>query len=188
MACFVLPEERTLPEYRGIRKIFEYTNWDGSRCRTNCGQAAAATLLTYHRKLPADEEHAHEIMADIERAHPPDNVGGLFGTSRRRVTRICRSFDLTLRPIEGADELRTQLDYQNPVAVMLGIPGGHIWKYELPAGHWMVAYAYDRANVYLTNWGSMTWAEFERGWARLVPRLIGMRRRGLMAVSPAVEL
>ena len=45
----------------------------------------------------------------------------------------------------------------------------------------MVAYACDGAGVYLTNWGKMGWDEFRSGWGALVPRLIGMRRRGLTA-------
>lgn len=188
MACLVLPEQRTQPLFHGVASIFEYTNHDGQRCRTNCGQAAAATLLTYYRRLPADADRACTIMADLERAHPPDNLGGLLGTSRRCVQRICRSFDLPLAAVEGADHLRRQINLQNPVIVMLGVPGGRFWKVELPAGHWMVAYAYDPDYVYLTNWGRMTWPDFERGWGKFVPRLIGMRHRGLAAAPPAVDL
>jgi hypothetical protein len=45
----------------------------------------------------------------------------------------------------------------------------------------MVAYACDAGGVHLTNWGKMSWDEFRHGWGALVPRLIGMRRRGLAA-------
>jgi hypothetical protein len=51
----------------------------------------------------------------------------------------------------------------------------------MPAGHWMVAYGFDKDNVYLTNWGCMSWEGFRQGWDALVPRLIGMSHRGLVA-------
>jgi hypothetical protein len=56
-------------------------------------------------------------------------------------------------------------------------------RIDLPGGHWMVAYGFHPEKVYLTNHGPMPWDEFRRGWASFVPRLIGMRRKGLVAVS-----
>jgi hypothetical protein len=71
---------------------------------------------------------------------------------------------------------------------MLEVPAGRLWRFPLRGGHWMVAFGYDSANVFLTNWGSMPWDEFRHGWAGLIPRLIGMRRRGLVAISPSLAL
>lgn len=63
---------------------------------------------------------------------------------------------------------------------MLGVPGGQFLRWELPGGHWMVACGFDQEHVYLTNWGKMTWMDFEARWNKLVPRLINMRGTGLV--------
>jgi hypothetical protein len=184
MAAFITPEEITPDVYRGLEKIFEYTNDDGQLVDTNCGQAAAATFLTFHGKLPPLEERAKEVMAAIESAHPPDNFGGRFGTSRRQVIHICRDHGLRVTEIAGEEELRAQLAQSRPVIVMLGVSGGRFLNlFDLPNGHWMVAYGFDGDYVHLTNWGRMSWAEFHAGWNALVPRLISMRRKGLV-LSP----
>jgi hypothetical protein len=178
---FIHAASRDTCDYRGVKAIFEYTNTDGARVRTNCGQAAAATLLTFHGKLaPAPAR----VMARLERDFPPDNLGGLFGTSRRCVIRMCRAFGLRLIPVDGEDALRRQLAQGNPVAVMLGVSGGRFLHFDLPAGHWMTAYGYDCERIYLTNGSPMSWAEFRGGWDSYVPRFINMRRRGLAASSP----
>jgi hypothetical protein len=165
----------------GLSAIFEFTNQDGCLVRTNCGQAAAATFLTHHGKFPRATEQARRIMAALEAGHPPDELGGLLGTSRRRVTRICRAFGLALREIRGEAALVRALSQNRPVLVMLGVCGGKFLGHELPGGHWMVAYACDQDNVFLTNWGAMAWADFRRGWNAFVPRLIQMRNCGLVA-------
>ncbi|MCI0463240.1 MAG: hypothetical protein L0Z62_40350 [Gemmataceae bacterium] len=183
MAALVQFDKEGTAEYQGLDAIFEYTNYDGACLDTNCGQAAAATLLTFHGKLPPQAERARAIMTAIEGRHPPDNLGGLFGTSRRRVVRICKAFGLPVKVISGEEALRRQLDQRSPVVVMLGVSGGRFLNFDLPGGHWMVAYGYDRDHVHLTNWGPMNWEEFRKGWKALVPRLIGMRLRGLVTVS-----
>jgi hypothetical protein len=165
----------------GLDAIFEYTNGDGTLCRTNCGQAAAATFLTHHGRLRADAANAHRIMATLERQHPPNVLGGVFGTSRRRVTRICAAFGVHLREVPGEAALRSSLVRREPVIVMLGVSAGRWWRFDLPGGHWMVAYACDANGVYLTNWGKMGWDDFRHCWGRMVPRLIGMWGRGLAA-------
>jgi len=184
MAGIVAPDEPVAARYYGLKSIFEFTNGDGSFVRTNCGQAAAATYLTFRgRFFPALDEPAR-IMAAIESADPPDNFGGAFGTSRRRVVRICRRHGLLLREIAGEPALREELAAGRPVIVMLGVCGGRLFnRIDLPGGHWMVAYGFDDDHVYLTNHGQMTWDEFRRGWAAFVPRLIGMRGKGLVSVQ-----
>ena len=44
----------------------------------------------------------------------------------------------------------------------------------------MVAYGFDNDYLYLTNHGRMTWGDFRAGWDAVVPRLISMRRKGLV--------
>jgi hypothetical protein len=184
MATLICPEDRCIADYQGLDSVFEYTNDDGRLQQYNCGQAAACTFLTFYGKLTADAKRADAIMAAIESAHPPDNFGGWFGTSRRRVERICRANGLRIDHIEDEDDLRKQLAAHKPVIVMLGVSAGRFLnRFDLPGGHWMVAYGYDRDHLYLTNWGRMTWDEFRGGWNALVPWLIGMRRRGLVAAG-----
>jgi hypothetical protein len=185
MACFVNPGDRDACDYHGVGKIFEYTNYDGRRMRTNCGQAAAATFLTFHGKIPPIERQAERVMRLIEREHPPDNLGGIFGTSRRRVQRICRAYGIRTRAIEGEEAMKAHINFGNPVIVMLGVAGAKCLGIDVPMGHWMVVYGYDAEYVYITNWYQrMPWPQFRRGWDAFIPRLINMRRRGLVALPP----
>jgi predicted double-glycine peptidase len=181
MAATVSPAEAPPPGYAGLGSIFQYTNGDGRWVPFNCGQAAACTFLTHLGVLEPAAERAGHIMRLIEAEHPPDNVGGYFGTSRRRVERICRAHGVELREIQTEEELKQNLTEQRPVIVMLGVAGPRFWKWTMPAGHWMVAYGFDHDNVYLTNWGYMSWEGFRQGWDALVPRMIGMSHRGLVA-------
>ena len=181
MAGFVQGPSEKNAAYRGLESIFEFVNDDGKFVLYNCGQAAATTLLTHRGCVKVSQETACRAMGAIESAYPPDNLGGWFGTSRRRVTQICKAHGVRVEPIAGEAALRAQLDQCRPVIVMLGVSGGKLFGYDLPGGHWMVAYGYDEESVYLTNWGTMTWDEFRRGWNALVPRLIQMRERGLVA-------
>ncbi len=183
MAQFIVPDMVPAGPYRGVRRILQFTNSDGKFVPYNCGQAAAATYLTYHGLIPSLEEHAGEVMSRIETAHPPDIFGGWLGSSRRCIERICRAGGLTLEQIDGEAGLRDQLDNNRPVLVMLQIPGHTLFKrWALPTGHWMVAYGFDDESVYLTNWGKLTWDLFRQRWNSVVPRLIGMRNRGLVGV------
>ena len=181
MATFISPKKMNPEAYWGLEKIFEYTNDDGQLVDTNCGQAAAATFLTFHGKLLPVAERAKKIMAAIERDHPPDNLVGRFGTSRRQVIHICRDQGLRVMEIAGEEALRAQLAQHRPVIVMIGVSAGRLWNlFDLPGGHWMVAYGFDADYVHLTNWGRMSWTKFRAGWNALVPRLISMRHKGLV--------
>jgi hypothetical protein len=183
MAQRVVADGRDRPDFCGLTSLFEFTNADGRLTRTNCGQAAAATLLTQYGKLGGSDNPA-AVMSALEREHPPDQLFGLFGTGRRRVERICRANGLPLRQIEGEEVLRRCLREQMPVVVMLGVSAGRLWgRIDLPGGHWMVAFGCDADHVYLSNWGAMPWAEFHHGWRSPVARLIGMNGRGLIAAE-----
>src|SRR5262245_25740791 len=93
-------------EYHGLAEIFAFINDDGELCYRNCGQAAAATLLTYQGAFKTTPERAMVLMRAIENAHPPDNLFGWFGSSRRCVTRICRAHGIELTAVEGEDAFR----------------------------------------------------------------------------------
>jgi hypothetical protein len=66
--------------------------------------------------------------------------------------------------------------------MMIELPGPIVWRFQAPAGHWMVAYGFDDRQVFVSNYHApaMPWDEFRRAWSGLVPRLISMRNTGLM--------
>jgi hypothetical protein len=170
--------------YAGLERIFEFVNSDGRLTKWNCGQAAATTLLTHHGRLPLPADNAAALMRLVEDAFPPDQLGGWLGSSRRRVMRICKAHSLPLKEVRGEECLRAELSRGNPVALMLGVCGGHVWGWDLPGGHWMVAYGFDDEALFLTNWSEpMPWSEFRTRWRSMVARLIQMSDRGLAAVS-----
>src|SRR5436189_2260901 len=108
MSTLVHPDGADPATYRGLPAIYEYTNTDGDLPRFNCGQAAACTFLTQRGIFAEqlDPEAARAIMTAIESENPPDNAFGWFGTSRRRVERICRSYGIEVEEIAGEEELR----------------------------------------------------------------------------------
>jgi hypothetical protein len=184
MASTIHPDGADSATYRGLPALYEFVNADGQQRPYNCGQAAACTLFTFcENASPGDAEAACALMSTIEEAHPPDNLFGWFGTSRRRVERICLSRGIELDEIEGEDQLRAALSAGRPVAMMVELPGKRILGWEAPAGHWMVAYGFDDKQIYLSNYHApaMPWDEFRKAWNGLVPRLISMRNTGLAA-------
>lgn len=186
MASQVTPDGSDPATYRGLPSIFEYINWDGDQRRFNCGQAAACTFLARYHLLTADADLAQDAMIGIEATDPPDNFGGWFGTSRRRVERICATRGLPVEEVGGEEELRQRLADRRPVMVMLGTEGKALFAgLHAPTGHWMVAYGYDDYQIFLTNYHTpgMPWDEFRMRWNSFVPRLISMRRVGLAAAT-----
>jgi len=184
MSSRIFPDGADPATYRGLPSVYEYINSDGEHRKFNCGQAAACSLLSFAGVLVADPDpgQAHVLMSAIEEANPPDNVGGWFGTSRRRVERICRRHGIELDEIEGEGELRASLAALRPVIVMVGTEGPRILKWRAPGGHWVLAYGYDDRQLFTTNWnGPIPWDEFRRQWGAVVPRLICMRNVGLAA-------
>jgi hypothetical protein len=180
MAQFIDVIESLRSGFKGVGRVFQFTNWDGDLVPYNCGQAAACTYLSFRGCEAFTQDRAGQIMRQIEADHPPDNLGGWMGTSRRRVERVCRRHGVKLRPVHGEPRLKESLADGEPVIVMLGVPGPKLLKrWTLPAGHWMVAYGYDETDVHLTNWGKMPWDIFLKRWNGWVPRLIGMRNIGL---------
>jgi hypothetical protein len=183
MSQRIFPDGADPATYRGLPSVYEFINSDGDLRKFNCGQAAACSLLSFAGVLTGDPngDVARSIMTEIEDRHPPDNIGGWFGTSRRRVERICRSHGVMIDEVDGEDELRDHLAAGRPVVLMIGTEGPRIWKWRAPAGHWVLAYGFDDKQIFLTNWSSpgMPWPEFRRWWGALVPRFISMRNLGL---------
>jgi hypothetical protein len=183
MAGIVRPTEFAAG-YHGLRSIFEFTNTDGSMPVVNCGYAAAATLLTFHGHISPSMQSPRRIMTRLESEHPPDNLGGIFGSSRRRITRIFRRLGVRIRAICGEDRLREAVARGRPAIVLVGVCAARVFnRIELPGGHWTVAYGFDSDSIYLTNYGSMSWERFRRVWVSFVPRLVDMHGKGLNVES-----
>ena len=181
MAGIVHPAIAPTAEYQGLPSIFEFTNADGGMPVVNCGYAAAATLLTFYGRISPAAESPRRIMRRLESEHPPDNLGGMFGSSRRRITRIFRRLRIRVALICGEKELRAAMRQGSPVIVLIGVCAAKLFnRIELPGGHWTVAYGFDNETIYLTNYGSMSWDRFRRVWVSLVPRLVNMHGKGLI--------
>lgn len=172
-------------DYCGRPSLFGYVNSDGHLRATNCGLAAAATLLTnLGNMVPVEaSDGTNTNMQTLEAGYPPNILFGLAGTSRGRVERILDAFGCEAMEVDGEPALRAWLEQKEPVAVMLQFPGRTVMGVTMPAGHWMVAYGCDAEKVYLTNYhdDGMTWDEFRRCWNATLPWLINMDRKGLGA-------
>jgi hypothetical protein len=184
MASRIYPDGADPESYRGLPSIYEFINSDGGLRQYNCGHAAACSFLTFNGDPASDPDDAGQLIRAVEEAHPPDNMGGWFGVSRRRMERICRAHGIELEAVEGEEQLRASLATNRPVIVVTGMPGPRVWRWHLPKAHWMVAYGYDDRQIFLTNWSApaMTWPEFRGWWNSFVPGLIHMRNVGLAAV------
>jgi hypothetical protein len=189
MPYLLTPDDPDNESYRGLAAIYQYINSDGKHFQHNCGQAAACTFLTHYRALPPapPPDSSHSLLSLIESRHPSDIVGGWFGTSQRRVVRICREAGVPVELVHGEEELRQSLANFQPVMVMLQsrMQKKVLGLWRPITGHWQVAYGYDERKIYLTNNADvgMPWEEFRRDWNGLIPRLISMRRAGLRAIT-----
>jgi uncharacterized protein YvpB len=202
MASVVTPNSTSGPGFKGLSSIFQYRNQDGQKQDTNCGQAAACTMLTYRGKLTRDTTVPNPNMITLETSYPPDNLGGVFGTSRKQVEKILTGYSLNISTVSGKDDLKQSIQNLKPVIVMTSVtfqtlpvfrtPSISVFGVtlpsvstpkEIPSAHWMVAYAYDDAKVYLTNYGSMTWDEFLGRWDSAIGKAINMQSKGLVATN-----
>lgn len=185
MPQYIEPYDR-LSSYRGLEGIMEYTNEDGRLPNYNCGQAAVATILAH---LRSDLE-LDQVMPWLEREHPPGNLFGFLGTSRRGVELPFRRLGYRPRIVRGLLGFLRLLEYRQPVILTCQTEFARYWKITIPGGHWMVAFGYDAEYVYLTNcWGNrMTWADFIKGWNGIVPALASLRLACVSVPAPAAPV
>ena len=181
MASLLTNETFASPTYQGLASILEIVNDDGKLTHSELRSGGGGDHAHLSRQLSAGRRLRYHVLD--RKTFPPDQMGGWFGSSRRRVTKICKNVGVHLDEIEGEDELKAQLTLGNPVIMMLGVKAGKFLGFDLPGGHSVVAYGYDDANLYLTNWNQepLPWAEFAKSWGSFVPRLIQMSNRGLVA-------
>jgi hypothetical protein len=165
-----------------IPSIFQYTN-DGAKNKdTACGQAAIATLITALRVKAPDTGSA--LIREVESNYPQDNALGNAGTSWQQMEKALHGYGLKTYWATGEAELKEYLRAGYPAAVMLDV--GRIPQYGFHwGGHWVVAYAFDDGNIYLTNWGydgtTCSWGAFSAAWNTWLTNANGTTRRALVA-------
>jgi hypothetical protein len=186
MAAVVAALSSSSQGFQGLGSLFEYTNEDGNHPNRNCGQAAAATMLTYRGRFacPATPDAANHIMTELEDKYGADILFGLFGTSRHRMTEMIAAYGGTVSVIQGVAALKRQVELKCPVIVMLDIARDKAGWNTSVGGHWTVVFAYDKEYVYLTNWPDVNsrcaWKQFRLGWTSWLPSMIAMRATGLV--------
>jgi hypothetical protein len=176
---------------RGMGTIWQWVNQDGQYWPTNCGTAAMATVLTrYERGV---RFHPSQKLNPVRRIENdwlgPDVAFGQGGTSRWRMEEIARKYGFNY-----GWGIKSQLDETiaaaKPVAVMLDIANdkaGSAETFDQWGFHWVVVYAYDKKNYYVTNWpgkGAIPKAKFHKGWEEnVVAKAMGINSRFLL-ISP----
>ncbi len=174
----------TGPSAHGVKSIWEYTN-DGAKNTSNtCGQAAIATLLTYHKLYPAVKDGS--LIRKLEKAFPPDGYLGMVGTSWQRMTSMAKNYHLKPSWGKGEADLRSWVAAGYPVVVMMDVArdqGG--WNLDR-GGHWTVVYAYDKNFYYCTNWENgpaVSAVKFRKGWNTWLHNAAGGIGNMFMAVT-----
>jgi hypothetical protein len=152
--------------FYGLSSIYQYVNADGQNPRTVCGQAASATLLTYCTGRPANLS----TLRAIERTHPPDILGGILGTSPRRVQAILVYYGaIGLGTIGNEESLKRLIRGLFPVICLIQNSGG---LFGLGDGaHWLVAFAYNDNGIFVTNYGNvfLSWSAWREKWNSPLP-------------------
>lgn len=158
---------------RGMATIWQWVNNDGYKTGSNCGTAAAATLLTRYDRKNRFQPYAtpYNAVQKLEREGlGPDVIGGAWGTSRNRMQDIANRYGFNYA-WGTKDQLEGCVAAGYPVAVMLDIANdkaGYPNVYNQWGFHWVVVYAVDGNNFYVTNWptakGAILKKWFYKGW------------------------
>jgi hypothetical protein len=141
--------------WRGIDLKYAYTNNGGVHPDKNCGQAAAATLLTYYNVYPKPAVNDAYRVRALEYAYPQDVAFGLLGSSWQLMQKMVSREGLRNVGFSyGETAMKNAVAAGHPVIVMMdvGAAGWNAWGL-----HWTVVYAYDNNFVYLTNWKFDKW-------------------------------
>ncbi len=162
-------------DVKGIRSLLAYVNDDGDKSNTNCGLAAAATVLHY--------KHLYSSLRlnELEASFPPDIFWGALGSSKALVLKILDSYACAYQEIQGKLALRAAIAACSPVIVMLQL--------SYKAAHWTIAQAYNDDHVCLTNYASdegrryMSWQTFDDDWQGMYASAIGMKNTAIRVVG-----
>lgn len=139
----------------GRGSIYQYTNNPGAWLNNNCGQAAAATMLTFHRvqaKYALNSKGGTDLQDTLDKVFPPDlRADNLFGfrincgTSPNRVMSACSNYGLNCWLMSGHEEkLRYWVSWGYPCIVITNV-NKLGWKNKgksMDGLHYQVVYAY----------------------------------------------
>ena len=163
-----------MPDYQGLASIVEYTNADGDLTSTNCGQAAAATLVNF--AMPV--KNSDGLVRTFEQCFPPNVMFGTLGTSPAQIIRMLDSLKIKVDKIGPNAE--SCLVAKEPVLLLVGVLWKEFLHLKLREPHWTVAYGYDHDSVYLTNYGKMSCIDFWDGWGDPLVKMVGMAYSGFV--------
>jgi hypothetical protein len=163
--------------FAGLQTIYQYDNFAPSPVDSNrsCGQAAVATALTAWGKMkPAS---SGQPVTTVWNKYGPNVAFGLAGTGWDQVDRALKGFGMKTYMNRGLTDLKAQIKAGRPSLVMVDVGAvSRVW-----GGHWVVAYAYDKDGIYVTNWnfnGSpyinyLSNSDFNKAWNGNIPQLGG---------------
>ena len=134
----------------GVGSIYQYYDLAGRWKDNDCGQAAVATLLTYHGKYPQSPDG--KLQRILETKFPPDLLWGAAGTSPARVMSCANNYGLNCNQgwLQSNMEPWIRNRYPCVIVVDVGKAGGG-WTGQKGL-HYIVVYAYDSNNYWCTNW------------------------------------
>lgn len=185
---------------QGRSSIWQWVNNDGQYWGENCGTAAMATLMTYHKfsTYPSygkvhpsyPKSGKQTIVKYIELDYLGPDVGiGYAGTSPLRMQSVASKYGLNYTWVTGPAELQKWVANKYPCAVMLDIANdkaGSPSDYNKTWGfHWVVVFAYDSSYYYVTNWSGASCrvarAKLEKGWDKnIVGSLFGINNKAFL--------
>lgn len=171
----------------GRNRIWQYTNAGAPDEPHACGQAAIATVLTGYGLRPEDPG-AGVVSGLWKDGLGPDVPGD--GTSMWRMESAFHRNGLKWTWVTGVDELKKWIS-QNYLAVLL-LEVGFIPEEGWPEGwlqlHWTVAFAYDDAGLYITNWPNDNrcgWGSLEKAWSTgFIKNALGKAHQFLLVYQP----
>ena len=153
----------------GVGSIFQYANAATKYQSRNCGQAAVATMLTFHKCAYEYNDDKLQILLEQDKyAYNPDMPFG-GGTSPSRVMTIANAFGLNTS-LQGGYEtgLRKWVGWGYPCICLMDVGKAGWGKNGL---HYTVVYAYDGNNYWCTNWQGSSKVPrnvFTSSWVRII--------------------
>ena len=131
--------------------IWQYTN-DENKWGTSCGQAAVATMLSYHSPVNYPPITGSTYTRNLVAGFPPDVAFGIFGTGWEQMQKMSKANGLNYKWV-NASTIPNYVKNGYPVIVGLDIAENQAgWKGYSYGGHWVAVYAVDSKGYYLTNW------------------------------------
>ena len=103
------------PWFLGHSTIFQFVNADGQNPASACGQAAIATVLANHKKIPMSVAG----LRMVEKSHPADIISGVLGTSPAQIRRALKDYNLDYRYVDGQKGLKDAIRRRRVAIVLI---------------------------------------------------------------------